>query len=49
VAYADFARYQGSPALVFVVRQAKGSAVVAVSPECGLDGQRHELAVVEVG
>ena len=46
--YADFARYQGSPALVVVIRRASGSTVVAVTAACGVAGDPHELAAVEV-
>jgi hypothetical protein len=38
VVLVDYARYDGAPALIAVVRQQTGSVVVAVGPNCGLTG-----------
>jgi hypothetical protein len=45
---ADFARYEGSPALVLLIRQGTGSVVVAVGAGCGQDGDIHELAAIQI-
>jgi hypothetical protein len=41
----DYARFNGSPALIVVTRQVNGSMVVVVGPNCGLTGA-DELAAV---
>jgi hypothetical protein len=48
VRVADFARYLGSPALVIQIGGRPGGVVVAVGPDCGRDGDPHELAVVNL-
>jgi hypothetical protein len=47
VVLADFARYEGRPAVVLLIRNGGRSTVVAVGPACG-DGGPDELAAVEV-
>jgi hypothetical protein len=47
VAVVDFARFEGDPALIMVVRNGAVSTVVAVGPDCG-NGGADELASVEV-
>jgi hypothetical protein len=46
---ADFARYEGSPALILQVVQGTTTVVVAVSGECGRAGDAHELASAVLG
>jgi hypothetical protein len=41
----DYARFEGQPALVIVVRQADSSKIIAVGPECGLSGTDERAAV----
>jgi hypothetical protein len=47
VTLVDYARFEGDPAIVIVVRNNAGSTVVAVGPECGEAGT-DELASVRV-
>jgi hypothetical protein len=47
VVAADFARYEGNPAVILLIEQGT-STVVAVGPDCGIAGA-DELAAVEVG
>jgi len=44
----DYARFEGEPALVIVVRQATLSKIIVVGPDCGLLGT-DEKAVVTAG
>jgi hypothetical protein len=48
VLFADFARYEGEPAIVFLLREGTTSTVVAVGPNCGVSGAVDELAAVQV-
>jgi hypothetical protein len=48
VVAADFARYEGGPAVVLLVRGDNTSTVVAVGPGCG-NGGADELAAVHAG
>ncbi len=47
VVAADFAEYEGAPAVVFLIRSGSSSTVIAVGPDCG-EGGADELAVVDV-
>jgi hypothetical protein len=44
----DFARYEGNPALILLVRDGNASTAVAVGPSCGVAGA-DELAAVDAG
>jgi hypothetical protein len=47
--FVDFARFNGSPALILLVDAQNGAlTAVAVSPECGLNGDADELGAAQV-
>jgi hypothetical protein len=41
----DYARFEGQPALMIVVRQAASSTIIAVGPDCGVLGADEKAAV----
>ena len=41
----DYARFEGQPALMIVVRQANSSTIIVVGPDCGVSGTDEKAAV----
>jgi hypothetical protein len=41
----DYARFEGQPALVIVVRQVLTSKIIVVGPDCGISGVDEKAAV----